>query len=163
MKKENIIWSSNYDWVEGIANNLILEEEYKEFTEEEIYQVATDLLDVYHSDLVFETKGLAPYGVIGIADLGFWNGRRVGYSEYEDLSDVFFGDYGIMTFGFIGNDLQGELVHHDGTNFVKYRAWKKDTTEEQKQGLLDDIYNGDIPKWKISRYTRAIKPLIENL
>lgn len=160
MKKENTIWSNNYDWVKSIVNDLILEEEYKDFTEDEIYQEANDLLDMYHSDLVTETKGLTPYGVIGIADLGFWNGRRVGYSEYNDLSDVFYGDYGTMTFGFIRNDLHSELIHHDGTHFVKYRAWKKDTTEEQKQGLLNDIYKGEVPNWKISRYTEAIKPLV---
>lgn len=162
MKKENMIWSNDYDWVVSIVQDLIESREYEDLTEDQLYEVAYDTLGMYHGDIVTEARGLAPYGIIGIADLGFWNGRKLGYHELDDLEDVFYGEYDIMRFGFVRNDLHAELVHHDGTHFVKYRAWKKDTTFEQKEDLLEDIYNGDIAPWKVTRYTEALKPIMIN-
>ena len=43
--------------------------------------------------------------------------------------------------------------HHDGTNYLFYRKWKRDATEEQREELLGKIYNGEATALDIDALT----------
>ena len=77
-------------------------------------------------------------GYIIIGNLGFWNGRVIGYREVQRTER--------LTRGFewtVAHIKDGELMienaHHDGTNYYYVRAWKNNIKD--KNTLLNALYN----------------------
>ena len=102
-----------------------------------------------------------PEGIIAIADLGLWNGRRMAYKEIGDnISDCLYGTvrgqssctWYVDELG----DLACEESHHDGTNHYIYRAWKPGVTYDQQDALLNKLYDGTATRRDITRYTRRL-------
>ena len=50
-------------------------------------------------------------------------------------------------------DLILEDVHHDGTNYLRYRAYRPDATEEAINELKDKIYDGTVTEEDIQAVT----------
>lgn len=99
-----------------------------------------------------------PTGIIAIADLGLWNGRRIGYKEMGyNISDCLYSECDYVEWYI---DERGDFRftghHHDGTNHVVYRAWKDETTEEQKDAFKAKCYYGKITPQDITQYTRRL-------
>lgn len=109
-----------------------------------------------------------PDGIITIADLGLWNGRRSAH-DGKDLSNVnqclrrHCGGY--MKFFVEDGDFKAEESHHDGTNVYTYRAWKDGVTEDQKTALRDALYCQDTDKASdlIEKYTESLVPTISKV
>lgn len=142
-ESDHLIWSNYYldyeDWKEG------LEEEYPEYSEQErideMYETNNDYLDDERVNLGIRLS--RPIIIIG--DLGFWYGRRMGYKEIEsgNIRDCFYSDTDYSTW-YVDKDgdLCCEAIHHDGTNFYRYRVYKDDATDEQIEDLKDKLYCG---------------------
>ena len=83
--------------------------------------------------------------ILVIGDLGLWNGRRMGYKEIEsgNIKDCLFSDTDFTTW-YVDKDgdLRCEAIHHDGTNYYRYRVYKADATEEQIEDLKEKLYYG---------------------
>ena len=97
-------------------------------------------------------------GIIAIADLGLWNGCRIGYKEVGDnISDCLYTecDYAEWYVDSYGRFCCDE-THHDGTNYIIYKEWKDDVTEEQKQMVMDKIYMGTCTERILRRYTNNL-------
>lgn len=97
--------------------------------------------------------------IIAIADLGLWNGRRQGYKILGyNLNDIFSvsEDYNVWTCD--RYNVRGQLIHHDGTNYVVYRAFKPGLSDTQKENFCDALYYGKCTPQMISRYTRSLTP-----
>lgn len=82
--------------------------------------------------------------IIAFASLGLASGRRMGYKSVGhniqnclctecDAGKLYIDIYG---------DLRGEFVHHDGANYVLYRAVKKNITEKKLDALFYTAKNG---------------------
>ena len=102
--------------------------------------------------------------IIAIADLGLWNGRRQGYKILgNNLNNIFdvHEDYNAWTCD--RYNVRGKLVHHDGTNYVIYRAFKEGLTEEQIDRFCDALYYGKCTPQMISRYTRSLAPYVREI
>ena len=97
--------------------------------------------------------------IIAIANIGRWNGRVMGYKILEgNLMEIMnsFECDSIKIYADKGN-IHFTGHHHDGTNYVTFRKFKDDITDNQKDLLLNAIYtNADNVQNMIKRYTRSI-------
>jgi hypothetical protein len=105
--------------------------------------------------------------IIAIADLGLWNGRRLGYKILSNNLNSIFNCYdsceNIKLFADRYN-VQGIGYHHDGTNYITYRRLKDDLTENQTEILIDAIYKNSVNADKfIKKYTVSIRKDVANI
>ena len=160
--KKHIIWQ-NY--------NIDLEEEdYKDFlkeyypdvtSEEEKYYIIEELNNQYFEDEHVRLNILLDDDIIILADVGRWDGRHRGYKELHSNNiadclqfsqDCAYAEWWVDSYG----NLKARQTHHDGTHYLLYRAWKKGVMNEQKENVLDGLYNGTISQRTIQRYTEGI-------
>lgn len=102
-----------------------------------------------------------PEGIIAIADLGLWNGRRKGYKEVGyNINECLYGNVRGQSDCTWYVDERGDLAceesHHDGRNYYIYRAWKPGVTYDQQDALLNKLYYGTATRHDITRYTRRL-------
>lgn len=99
--------------------------------------------------------------IVVIGDLGLWNGRTFGYKILSNNPiDILKGlDY--YDFPEIEMNENDEIFatdkHHDGTNYYRFRVWKKGISESSKDRFLNDIYNNDFDEEDVIKYTKALK------
>lgn len=155
--EKHIIWS-NYDldyedWRDD------LEESYPELSEPEritlMYEINSDYLEDERRNLNVQLS--SPILVIG--DLGLWHGRRMGYKEIVSgkISDCLYSDtdYSTWYVDHLG-DLRCDAIHHDGTNYYLYRAFKPGVRQSQIDNLKEKLYYGTATRADITRITRRL-------
>lgn len=154
--KKHIVWSSNInieDWKD------FLMEEYPTITDEnEQYNLCIDMNNDYLDD---ERKNLdiqLNNDIICIANIGRWNGRKIGYKIIEsgNISDCLYDDCDFCEW-YVDKykNLCFSGDHHDGHNSYVYRKFK-DISNEQKENFLCKLYEGKATQKNITRYTRRI-------
>lgn len=160
--KKYIIWQNyNIDLEEEDYKNF-LEEYYPDVTsEEEKYYIIEELNNQYLEDERANLNILLDDDIIILADVGRWDGRHRGYKELHSNNiadclqfsqDCNYAEWWVDSYG----NLKSRQSHHDGTHYLLYRAWKKGVTEEQKENMLEGLYNGIISQRTIRRYTEGI-------
>lgn len=130
---------------------------YSSEMDESIYH---DLLQLFNVDV--------GANIVVIADLGLWNGRRVGYKELNNPTYAMCFNSGVNGSAIcewvVDNttkDLCAEVSHHDGTNYYLYRKFK-DISDVQRANFLDKIYKGTVTRGDITRLTSPIgKDILE--
>lgn len=155
--ENHIIWSDmNLDFEDWKDD---LRAEYPDMSDEELYQMMYEINGDYLSDERVNLNIQLSQPIIVIADLGLWNGRRSGYKmidsgnirdclySSEDMNEWFVDKYG---------DLRAKCVHHDGTNYLLYRAVKDGVSDTQLENLQDKIYHGRATRADITRVTRRL-------
>lgn len=108
--------------------------------------------------------------IICIADIGLWDGRRSGY-RLQGISNI--GqclclsnscEEGMFYVDPKTKDLCCTESHHDGTNFLRFRAFRKGISESKRESLFDAILNGkrdpDTMEMLIESTTKALGPTI---
>lgn len=170
---KHIIWS-NYDlnledWIEGIKECLDLNKvDYsdwsKEEFEEEMWRISNDYFHDEQLNLNIPTEGR----IIAIADLGLWNGRRMGYKLKDERNiraclsfdaDCGYGEWYVDSH----NNLRSIQSHHDGRNLLLYREVKPEITSDQLDNFCWKIYNGKATSKDITRYTRSLGKRVKNV
>lgn len=156
---DHLIWS-NYDldlddWRDD------LQEEYPDFSEQELTEIMYERNAGYLDDERTNLNIQLSQPILVIADLGLWTGRHSGYKEinsgnvrdclYSD-SDSYYSTWYVDKLG----DLRCDVVHHDGTNHLMYRAYKPGTTEAQRDRLKEKIYDGTATRADITRVTQRL-------
>lgn len=128
----------------------------------------TDWLDENEFALDAEKDNLGTVSVgtiLVIADLGLWSGRKSGFRFLEGTNTlaatlkVFQGDsYRLYV---EGEDLKGEDIHHDGTNFYTfYEAVDMDAAEK----IADLVFNGkEIPDDLFRKGLRSLGPDVSGI
>lgn len=94
-----------------------------------------------------------------IADLGLWDGRRIGYKEIDNLLDITYGDFYDLVIETNAYDLVLSQHHHDGTNYIRVREFKDDISDTVRDNFLDKLYYGTVTSSDISRVTKSVKNL----
>ena len=160
--KKNIIYSNKYNQVEAIIEDIKNDEEFKDYTEEELFQYAYDSLSNWFNDEELNINKLLDNDIIAIADIGRWNGRVKGYKELSnDLTEILYCDNDnaeeIELYCNAYNVCK-EIIDHDGTTYITFRKWKNNISDIQKENFLNKLYCGNVTKKDISRYTKSIKP-----
>lgn len=171
MKKNNnkhIIWSNMNlnldDWKEGLLENRELNDlptdVSDEVLEEEMYEFNNYCLDDERSNLnITPTNGR----IIAIADLGLWDGRKMGYKLLDyDIGDCLdnFSQAEKMEFYCDRYNLRSTQIHHDGVNQILFRELRPNISSDQADNFTWKIYNGEVTSKDITRYTRSLRPYI---
>lgn len=174
-KKSNphIIWS-NYnlnleDWIDDIKESL--DEcgvDYSEWDENKFYEEMVEVNDLYFEDekcnLNLPTEGR----IIEIADVGLWDGRRVGYkllNEHNIRACLNFkrgceyGEWWVDSH----NNLRSSQTHHDATHYILYREVKPEISSDQLDNFCWKLYRGKATSKDITKYTRAIGKQVRNV
>ena len=99
MEDRHIIWSNENldldDWRED------LQEQYPDCSEDELYRIMCETNADYLSDERVNLNIQLSQPILVIADLGLWNGRRMGYKEIPsgNIRDCLSGGYDYTTQG----------------------------------------------------------------
>lgn len=126
-----------------------------------IYQHMVELNSFYLDDERMNLDVEVSRPIIAIADLGLWNGRVTGYKELNsrNIKDCLNGfDSCEYHEWYVDEhyDLRCKAVHHDGTNYVLYRAYRDNVSEEQIEEFLSKIYNGVATEDDVNAVTRKL-------
>ena len=163
--KKHIIWSNLdlnlEDWKD------FLEEEYPDVTDEyKQFNLVSELNDEYFGD---ERKNLNVHTdgrIIAIANLGFWNGTRMGYKLLDhNVKDClqFEKDCDYAEFYCDCYDLHSTQHHHDGSHCITYREFRPGITSDQADNFCWKLYEGKATQKDITRYTRSLKPYVNKV
>ena len=164
------IWQ-NYDlnledWKEGLLENRELNELPTDVDDdtlrEEMYELNNNYLDDERMNLNIKTEGR----IVCIADLGFWNGRRLGYKLYgNNIRECLelFRDYDYADFYVDRYDFRCCQSHHDASTYAVFRELKPSLSSDQANNFLWKIYRGTVTKKDITRYTRSLAPYIKKV
>ena len=99
--------------------------------------------------------------IVCIADLGLWNGRKMGYKILRpNLESIFEVPYLTSLYVDKRGNVRGTGNHHDGTNYYLFREWKDNLSDSQKETFLNKIYYEKVTSQDISRYTKSLGELI---
>lgn len=169
----HIVWS-NYnlnleDWIEDIKENLDINGiDHSNWSESMFYQEMVNLNDIYFEDekcnLDIPTEGR----IIEIADVGLWDGRRMGYNLLDKHNikaclnfkrDCEYAEWWVDSH----NNLRSKQTHHDGTNYILYREVKSEITSDQLDNFCWKLYRGKATSKDITKYTRAIGKQVRNV
>lgn len=119
------------DWRED------LQEQYPDCSEDELYRIMCETNADYLSDERVNLNIQLSQPILVIADLGLWNGRRMGYKEIPsgNIRDCLSGGYDYTTW-YVDKkgDFRCDDIHHDGTNHYLYRVYKDGVSEYQRTG-----------------------------
>ena len=158
--KKHIIWSNRdiklEDWED------CLKDWEPEITDEDeqwmlVNQWNNEYLEDERANLNIDLHA----GILAIADLGLWNGRKSGYKEMgTNIRNCLGGTCGDYVTWYVDElgDLMCEDCHHDGTNYYTYRAWKEGVSPLQMENLEWKIYCGKATRKDITRLTRKLGP-----
>lgn len=161
--KKNIIWENhNLDldhWIED------LQEDHQNLSKDKLEELAWDLNNSYLSDERINLNITMPAEIVVIADLGTWQGRRDGYKIIEsgNIADCLYSRADFVTWYCDRYNFRATEHHHDGTNYLLYRALRPELTDEQKEYFLSKIYQGRADDRMIRRYTTSIQPYIAHV
>lgn len=165
-EKKHIVWSNLNldidDWRDAYAE-FIEDNGWNDDPDDEyaIYQYMVETNGMYLDDERMNLDIEVSQPIIAIADLGLWNGRFSGYKELNssNIKDCLNGfdscEYHEWYVDERG-DLRCTAVHHDGTNYVLYRTYRDDVSEEQIDEFLTKIYDGNATEDDINAVTRKL-------
>lgn len=165
--RKHIIWSNlNLDiddgwreaYAEFIEDNGLSDDPDDEYA---IYQHMMEINGLYLDDERINLDIEVSRPIVAIADLGLWNGRVSGYKELNSCNikaclDTFDSCEYHEWYVDEQADLRCKAVHHDGTNYVLYRAYRDDISEEQIEEFLDKIYEGNATEDDVNAITRSL-------
>lgn len=154
---DNVIWTNYHlnleDWRES------LEELYPHYSDEELCDKMHDTNDVNLEDERYNLNIQLSAPILVIADLGLWYGRRTGYREIEsgNIRDCLYSNTDYTTW-YVDKDGEFccEAIHHDGTNYYRYRAYKDGVTDKQIDDLKEKLYCGTATEKDIDKVTRRL-------
>lgn len=164
--RKHVIWSNLNldidDWREAYAEFVVdngLDDDPDD--EYDIYQFMIEVNGFYLDDERMNLDIEISRPIVAIADLGLWNGRFSGCKELnsrniKDCLDTFdsceYHEWYVDEYG----DLRCKAVHHDGTNYILYRAYRDEVTDEQIEEFLDKIYEGVATEDDVNTITRKL-------
>ena len=104
--------------------------------------------------------------IVCIASVGRWNGRVPGYKRISsgNIADCLHlspsCECGMFYVDPKTKDLCCEESHHDGTNYLRFRAFRKGVSAERKERFLDTIYDGTVSETLIDKVTKPLGNMI---
>lgn len=164
--KKHIIWSDLDldldDWRDAYAE--FLEDNGLDGDPDDeyaIYQYMIETNSMYLDDERMNLDIEVSQPIIAIANLGLWNGRFSGYKELNsrNIRDCLNGFNSCEYHSWYvdeDGDLRCKAIHHDGINYILYRAYRDDVSEEQIEDFLSKIYDGEATEDDINAITRKL-------
>ena len=172
-KKEHVIYQSNYfsnrkeseerkDFKSYLMECMDMDEaeaEIKSNNDDDFYGWENEQESAWFGDEEANLNVELDTRILAIADVGRWNGRVMGYKELTgNLSSILRSmnvDY--LKVFVADREVRATGIHHDGTNYVTFRAWKDSTTDAQRERVTEAIYNQkETAMALVKRYTRSL-------
>ena len=154
------------DWKEGLLENREINglptDVDDDTLTEEMYELNNNYLDDECMNLNIRTEGR----IVCIADIGLWNGRRLGYKLYgHNIGECleFFGSCDYADFYVDRYDFRCKQTHHDASTYAVFRELKPNLSSDQVDNFLWKIYNGKATQKDITRYTNSLKERIKKV
>ena len=172
---EKTIYTTDYDYDEEkkhyIQNQLEEGADITDITEDEICNYINDSSQIWFNAEEFNLNVDTDNGenIIAIADMGLWNHRSIGYKDLstniKDILTVWSScDYVTIYYDTTDRQVKGRGIHHDGINYVIFRKWKNNLSDNQKDKLYNAMYSGDIDYEKLlKRYTTSISKEVKKI
>ena len=151
--KKNVIWSSDFE-VSDFKE--YLEEEYPDLdTDEEKYQIASDMNREYLNDERMNLDIQLDRPIIAIADIGLWNRRTHGYKVFDscNIKDVLYSNYDDTEWFTDRYNLCGTVRDHDGETHIIYRQLRP---ERSLYRFLERILRGNFTTKMLNYYTETL-------
>ena len=154
------------DWKDGYKEFMEINEipfDEDNIKDEDVYEYMEETNEYYLDDERANLNIIVPNGILVIADLGLWDGRRCGYKEITsgNISDCLYDkDCDYCDWYCDRYDFRFTGYHHDGSNHYVYRTWADNTTEQQRENFLEKLYYGKATHSDMLKYTRSIRPYI---
>lgn len=169
--KKHVIWSNRdiniEDWRDDYkefleVNNMDVPQE---IDDDDIYVWAEETNNEYLGDERVNLDVQLPTNILVIADLGRWDGRHVGYREIgNNISDCLYSNTDYTTWYLDEfDDFCCEAIHHDGTNYYRYRTYREGVTDEQIEDLKEKLYYNKATEEDVNAVTRSLGTEISNV
>jgi hypothetical protein len=163
-ENKRVIWQ-NYNI--DVKDYQELFDEYEVTDEYEQYRLAYEENDRYLDDERANIAEELDENIIIIADIGLWDGRRIGYKEIgsnvadclEFEKDCDYAEWYVDS----KKNLRSSQSHHDGTHHLLYRVWKKNLSERAKENFRNLIYTGKVKPRDITKYTRRLGDYVNSV
>lgn len=165
--KKRIIWSNITldvkDWKDDYREFLEINDMADDPNDEDaIYDWMHAMNRAYLYDEKLNLDKQIDGRILVIANLGLWNGNRLGYKilncNVNEIFNINSRGFDYAEFYGDGYNIKGTEHHHDGTNYYEYRVIRENRNIEN---LLDAIYNGEeISRKKLNYYTKSLYPYV---
>lgn len=122
------------------------DEAYRDETGEECQNLDEFIADRVSENFEDERENLdvaIPSGIVLIADLGLWDGRRTAFpkGDLKNLRECLESHCNGYLKVFVENgELKAEESHHDGTNVYTFRKWREGVSESEKEDAKWDYF-----------------------
>lgn len=150
-------------------NSLYSDDEIEENINDDnkVYEYINETISIWYDDEKANLDKELDTEIIALADIGRWNGRVKGYKELgynlNSIFSVWDSCDAIKLFAEKGS-IKGIGYHHDGRNYVTFRKWINNISDNMKEKVINAIYNQDSDSDKlIKRYTRSIYKDVANI
>lgn len=163
---KHTIWSNSIEQIDSIVNDCSFKEwceEYEIDDDEYVrWNEAAKMNNEYLDDERMNLNIDVHSPIIAIADLGLWDGRKTGYKMIRstNIKDCLYTDCDYSEWYCDAWDFRATMTHHDGTNYVLYRARKADVTDYKWDNFLYKLYTGKATRADITRNTFSLQPYI---
>lgn len=155
--EKHVIWSNIdldlKDWIDDLKAN------YPDLTDDDYTAMMVEHNSEYLNDERENLNIQCDTEILVIADIGRWNGRFSGYGIIKSgkISDCLSCPYDYAEW-YVDRDgeLRSTQIHHDGSNYIYYRKFKDDISEDERDDLLADIYDGKATGEHIDRVTEKL-------
>ena len=177
MSKKNtnkhIVWS-NYnlnleDWIDDLKEMLTEEGvDCSDWDDSKFLDIINEVNNNYFDDercnLNIPTEGR----IIEIADVGLWDGRRVGYKLLNEHNiraclnlkrGCEYGEWWVDSH----NNLRSSQTHHDATHYILYREVKPEISSDQLDNFCWKLYKGKATSRDITKYTRSLGKRVKDV
>lgn len=153
---KHTIWSNvdlNLDdWRDDILNI------YPDKSEEQLFDI---MIDWNNDDLDSQRENLSsPVGatIVAIADLGLWNRRASAFKLFKSgkISDCLYSEEDYVEWFVEDGEFKSVMHHHDGSNYILYRKFKPNVSEEGIEDFCDQIYSGVMNEETIEEMTEPL-------
>lgn len=162
---KHTIWTSDFNVEDFDLDPEFYDKDPSTWTEDEKWKYCNELNDEYLYDERANLRECkAPYGILAIIDQGLWNGRRTVYRFIKSTSVAaclawIDGEYYCDSYNF-----RAAVHHHDGTNYITFRALKPGITRRLQDRIWDcQIAGKTLTKSDISKYTTSLQPQIADV
>ena len=162
--KKHVIWSNLNldveDWRDGYKEFLEINNLVDRDTNDEdaIRNWMHETNNEYFYDEKMNLDKKVDGRILIIADLGLWNGRRLGYkvvgTNIKEIFNINSRGFDYAEFYGDGHNIKATEYHHDGTNYYLYRVIREDRNIDN---LLNMLANGEeISRSKLNYYTKSL-------
>lgn len=170
---KHIVWS-NYnlnleDWIDDLKEMLTEEGvDCSDWNDSKFLDMINEVNNNYFDDercnLNIPTEGR----IIEIADVGLWDGRRVGYKLLNEHNiraclnlkrGCEYGEWWVDSH----NNLRSSQTHHDATHYILYREVKPEISSDQLDNFCWKLYKGKATSRDITKYTRSLGKRVKDV